>query len=275
MEEITLQTGRVAKMDQVRQYFDYLFAAQDDGDPFPVDFDTVWPIAYTTKANAKRALVESGQFYEGVDYVFIRNDENSESPKEGRPSERIVLSVSCFEYFIARKVRPVFDVYRECLAKIKEIAAGRLKPAAELPYHLRRYLANQDQVPFGYFSILQEITTRLIGQMEARGYTLPESMFPDISVGKIFCKWLREEMHLDPESFPVYQHSYEDGRVVSARAYPLYLLSPFAIHFHDVWLKEKAPTYFKGRDPKALECLTKILEGPKGSPKLDAPTAIA
>lgn len=47
---------------------------------------------------------------------------------------------------------------------------------AELPFHLRRYLANQGGVPVGHFSILTELTFCLIAPMEALGYTLPEKL---------------------------------------------------------------------------------------------------
>jgi hypothetical protein len=233
MEEIVLQTGRVAAMDQVREYFEYLFRIEQSGDPFPADFDTVWPLAYATKANAKRALVTSTEFYENEDYLLIQNDE--QVPRQpgaggaGSNKERILLSTQCMEFFIARKVRHVFEVYRECRVKFTEIA----RQQARIPYHLRRYLANHDQVPFGYFSILQELTTKLVGPLEFQGYTLPDKMVPDISMGRIFCKWLRDEKHVDPDSFPTYNHSYEDGRVVQARAYPNQLLPDFLEHFHN------------------------------------------
>ena len=46
-----------------------------------------------------------------VDYqVFLKNGEN---PNGGRPTNVYKLSVSCMEFFVARKVRPVFEVYRQ------------------------------------------------------------------------------------------------------------------------------------------------------------------
>jgi hypothetical protein len=36
--------------------------------------------------------------------------------------------------------------------------------------------------------------------MEIMGYTLPEHMLPDISSGKMFCKWLRDVHGIDTES---------------------------------------------------------------------------
>jgi hypothetical protein len=56
--------------------------------------------------------------------------------------------------------------------------------ADAVPYHLRRYVANQPNVPVGHFSVLTEMTQMLIAPMEIMGYTLPENMLPDISQGK-------------------------------------------------------------------------------------------
>ena len=61
--------------------------------------------------------------------------------------------------------------------------SGGLTPKrAELPYHLRPHIANQNQVPHGHFSMLSEVMIAIVGPMEAMGYTLPERMLPDISM---------------------------------------------------------------------------------------------
>lgn len=141
-------------------------------------------------------------------------------------------------------------------------------PAAarpELPYHLRRYIANQASVPVGHFSILAEMTTLLIGPMEAMGYTLPEEMLPDISMGRMFCKWLREEHALDTDALPTYWHTYEDGRRVPAKAYPEHLLHHFRRHFREVWFPKRAEEYFRTRDAEALAYLPKLLTGPRAA----------
>jgi len=71
-----------------------------------------------------------------------------------------------------------------------------------VPYHLRRYVANQPNVPVGHFSILTEMTQLLIAPMEIMGYTLPEHMLPDILHGKMFCKWIREVHGIDTDALP-------------------------------------------------------------------------
>lgn len=138
-------------------------------------------------------------------------------------------------------------------------------PAArpELPYHLRRYIANQNAVPVGHFSILAEMITMLIGPLEAMGYTLPESMLPDISMGRMFCKWLRVEHDLDTDALPTYWHAYEDGRRVKAKAYPEELLHHFRRHFREEWFPKHAADYFRSRDAEALAYLPRLLMGPK------------
>lgn len=134
-------------------------------------------------------------------------------------------------------------------------------PGGNLPYHLRRYMANMTNVPVGYFSMLNEMTIALIAPMEQLGYVLPDSMVPDISEGRMFSKWLRDNGH-DPDSMPSYSHGYEDGRVVPARAYPNSHLASFRRHFSEVWMGTRAIGYFAGRDPKAVPYLERLLALP-------------
>jgi hypothetical protein len=262
MGEITFRSGQVTTADKVRGFFEYLLSAEESGDPFPVDLDIVWPMAYTAKSTAKKALVDSNEFFEDVDYLLKQNLEQiPRSPKTGGAGlnkEKIFLSVSCLEYFIARKVRPIFDIYRQCRIEITKTA----KSKARLPYHLRRYLANHDQVPFGYFSVLQEITTKLIAPMEMSGYTLADRHVPDISVGRVWCNWLRGERNINPDEFPTYDHAYEDGRIVKAKLYPVELLSDFVALFQNDWIGTRAEKYFRERDEAALPHIPKKLEPP-------------
>lgn len=39
----------------------------------------------------------------------------------------------------------------------------------QLPYHLKRYMVNMPNVPYGYFSMLNEVTLALIGPLESLG----------------------------------------------------------------------------------------------------------
>lgn len=137
-------------------------------------------------------------------------------------------------------------------------------PGGNLPYHLRRYMANMTNVPVGYFSILNEVTLALIAPLEQMGYTLPQSMVPDISLGRTFSGWLRKNGY-DPDNMPRYFHTYEDGRTIDARAYPKAIRHKFERHFVEEWMQSKALPYFKKRDPEALPYLEKLLALPNYS----------
>jgi hypothetical protein len=131
-------------------------------------------------------------------------------------------------------------------------------PGGNLPYHLRRYMANMTNVPNGHFSMLNEITVALIAPLEHLGYVLPDNMIPDISEGRMFSGWLRENGH-DPDSMPSYAHLYEDGRIVNARAYPNQLLPDFRRHFAEVWMAKRALPYFGERDQAAVPHIERLL----------------
>ena len=103
--------------EQIKGYFEAILKLSQSDDKFPTNLDEVWMLVYPRKDHAVRSLEEN--FIEGVDYeVFLKNGENS---KGGRPSNEYKLSVSCLEYFIARKVRSVFDVYRQVFHKSVEV----------------------------------------------------------------------------------------------------------------------------------------------------------
>lgn len=134
---------------------------------------------------------------------------------------------------------------------------GQSKPV--MPVHIERYMMNRSSVPHTHFSMLNELVFNLIAPLESAGYTMPANLLPDASEGKMFCNWLRKNRSIEPKDFPNYNHQFPDGRVVSARLYPMEYMEDFKIHFHEVWLPEKAPEYFGKRAPKALEYVSQAL----------------
>jgi hypothetical protein len=140
---------------------------------------------------------------------------------------------------------------------VREWMTGKFT-VAKLPYHLERYLANRTKIPATHWSMLNELTLSLIAPLEQDGYRLPENMVPDISEGRMFSKWLRDNGH-DPDGFPRYEHVYEDGRKVPARLYPNALLAEFRKHFHEVWVPQRMRGYFAERDPNALPHVERLL----------------
>lgn len=133
------------------------------------------------------------------------------------------------------------------------------KAKSVLPAHLERYMKNREKVPYTHFSMLNELTLNLIAPLEKAGYTLPDNLVPDISEGKMFCKWLRDKMGVDTDSFPKYQHEYPDGRVVSAKLYPIEYYNVFKKHFNETWLPVQAPKYFGKRQPQVLQLIETLL----------------
>lgn len=130
---------------------------------------------------------------------------------------------------------------------------------AVLPAHIDRYMQNRSKVPYTHFSMLNELTLNLIAPLEQAGYSLPQELVPDISEGRLFCRWLRDHRGIEPNTFPTYDHTYPDGRTVQAKLYPNELYEDFRRHFNEVWLPQRAPKYFAERDRKALSFVTALL----------------
>ncbi|WP_426608636.1 hypothetical protein [Bradyrhizobium sp. McL0616] len=68
-----------------------------------------------------------------------------------------------------------------------------------------------------HFSVLTEMTQLLIAPVELMGYTLLEHMLPDISHGKMFCKWLREAHGIDTDVVPTFCTSTRTAAVSGPR----------------------------------------------------------
>lgn len=126
-----LQLTKQSTAQEIKAYFEEVLKLSKDSKEFPVNLDDVWPLVYSRKDKAVRALQSNDLFLQNVDYqVFPQNGENSEvlaqnggKVRNGRPTEIYMLSVPCLEFFIARKVRPVFEVYRQVFHKV---ASGEL-----------------------------------------------------------------------------------------------------------------------------------------------------
>jgi hypothetical protein len=114
-------------------------------------------------------------------------------------------------------------------------------------------------VPPGYFSILQETALGLVGPLHMLGFDVPKGWVPDISVGRIFCAYLRDTYQIDTDMFLVYDHDYLDGRpTVEAKLYPEDLLIIYRTWFREVWLPINGVAYFKKKDKNSLAFLDKM-----------------
>ena len=127
------------------------------------------------------------------------------------------------------------------------------------PYHIRRYLINRSKIPPTHFSMLDQMTIKLLGALESKGYIIPLKLMPDISLGRMFSKWLRDNGY-DPNSFPTYEHVFDDGKrpPVQARLYPNELMTEFNLKL-ETWIRcGKALKYFSERDQKSIAPLREI-----------------
>ena len=121
-----LQLTKQSTDQEIKAYFEEVLRLTRDSEEFPVNLDDVWPLVFGRKEEAVRALKNDRLFVEDIDYqVLRRNAENSDSfpqrcakPQGGRPTNIYMLSVPCLEFFIARKVRAVFEVYRQVFHKV-------------------------------------------------------------------------------------------------------------------------------------------------------------
>lgn len=97
--------------EEIKMYFNTVLILAKASEKYPVNLDEVWMLVYERKDNATKALMRD--FIEGEDFITVR--QKAEGGKFA--SIDYFLSVPCLEYFIARKVRPVFEVYRQVFHK--------------------------------------------------------------------------------------------------------------------------------------------------------------
>lgn len=210
----------------IRSYFEKVLNLSKLGDKFPVNLDDVWPLVYSAKEKAVRALVSSDQFMQGIDYEILAT--NGENTTVGRPVNVYMIFISCMEYFIARKVRSVFNVYRDVFHKVinkipssysealrmyaDEVEAReRAEKEAKLALEAKRISDNiiKEQAPMVEFAKTAEIaqeTDMLIREvrekLEAHGYDIAEKNLRILlEDNKFFAKtgkrWLLSQRMID------------------------------------------------------------------------------
>lgn len=142
--------------EALKTYFRNIQRMEESGEQFPVNLNEVWPIVFPRKDHAVRELQSNSIFIEGIDYIvkadgetqskenssetiFPKSEENKsettvnisedetakttgKGKKEtrGRRADNYFLSVSCLEFFIARRVRPIFEVYRSVFRAVRQ-----------------------------------------------------------------------------------------------------------------------------------------------------------
>lgn len=64
MKQLTKQSSEA----EIKAYFCAVLNLAKSNEEFPVNLDDVWPLVYSRKDKAVRALKEGGSFFEGIDY---------------------------------------------------------------------------------------------------------------------------------------------------------------------------------------------------------------
>jgi hypothetical protein len=129
-----------------------------------------------------------------------------------------------------------------------------------------RYKDNYHKLPNNHFSVISEMFARLYIELEKVGYVIPDKgldgkqMMPDISVGRGFAKYLRDNKSEFFDTHRTYTHTFPDGREVEANMYHIDALPMFIKYINERWIPENAEQYFKKRDPLALDYLPKMLK---------------
>lgn len=120
-----LQLTKQSTAQEIKAYFEEVLKLSKDSKEFPVNLDEVWPLVYAEKGKAVRALKSNELFVEGIDFILLAQNgkQDGNNGKQvnswgGNNQVTYMLSVPCLEFFIARKVRPVFEVYRQVFHKV-------------------------------------------------------------------------------------------------------------------------------------------------------------
>lgn len=198
VETTSVQLSKTSNEADLKNYFSAILALKNSNKEFPVNLDDVWMLVYSRKDKAVRALLEDGQFVQDIDYqVFHQNGEN---PKGGRPTIEYYLSVSCLEYFIVRKVRLVFEVYRQVFHKVAEsytvpqtfgealmLAA---KQQLQIEEQQKQLTEQEPKVNFAN-AMLVSSTSCLVGELAK---VLTQNGY-EIGQNRLF-KWLRDNNYL-------------------------------------------------------------------------------
>lgn len=124
-----VQLTKTSSSAEIKKYFSAVLKLAKASEEFPVNLDEVWPLVYSAKNKAVEALKRD--FIEDDDFKLINR--KVDQPSGAKYVDDYFLTVSCLEYFIVKKVRPVFEVYRQvfhhAVSKPKAVAPS---PVAEI-----------------------------------------------------------------------------------------------------------------------------------------------
>lgn len=229
-----------------------------DGEPWFVLTDVCKRLAIINAADAASRLDDDEKDTVGITDTI------------GRSRPMTVINESGLYSLILRSSKPEAKAFKkwvtsEVLPSIRK--TGSYSGGAKIPAFIKRFNANWNRVDVGYFSVLGELTVRVYGRLESLGYIMKDrapdgrEIRPDVSVGRLFSKWLKDEHPDVANEFSYYIHWSPEWEG-EARQYPNSLWVLFIEFVDEVWIPEHAENYFKKRDAGALPYLTGMLPGP-------------
>lgn len=151
----------------------------------------------------------------------------------------------------------------EVLPSIRKTGGYR---RAGTPRFIRRFNENWDRVSPGHFSVISEMAVRLHGRLEMVGHLMADTapdgkeLRPDVSAGRLFSEWLKENHDAVADCYSMYIH-WTPKREFEARQYPTHMLPLFIEFLENVWIPERSRDYFISRDPEAIRHLPKLMPG--------------
>ncbi|MEA5520790.1 KilA-N domain-containing protein [Limnoraphis robusta] len=120
-----------------------------------------------------------------------------------------------------------------------------LHPYQRVWYQRLILFEQKTKLPNGTWCIFEQIS-KLMRDLEAKGVPLHDKATIDISVGRAWCHWLREEENYDTSSIDQYPHYYPDKRGVQlVNIYPFELLGKFHQWLQDTYIPSKFPAYVR------------------------------
>lgn len=98
----------------LHSYFEKVREIQKSGKDYPINLDDVYSLVYSRRDKAVKSLKDN--FIEDEDFIIA--SPNGGAIRGGKNKIDYFLSVPAMEFFIAKKVKEVFEVYRQVFHKV-------------------------------------------------------------------------------------------------------------------------------------------------------------
>lgn len=249
MNEILFKTGEVVSVDVVRGFFERVFAAEASGTLFPCDLDVFWPMAYTQKGHAIRSIERQG-FIEGEDFIRILS-QNGKNSGRGQPIQQIMMTVQCTEHLVARKVKTIFEIYRQCRIALTNKCVSSIPQTHPWAVRFQKsYRAHMKYVRSHYRTGDWSIVLAKLGDFLSLEDVLAEHQFqllasdrPDGSVGSCWSRWIRDQEPIGDAPLYLPDHNI----TVLVKVYPASCRQDFEEWYEGNYIRNKLRPYMQGK----------------------------